>query len=465
MERDTIAAIATGLAQGGIGIVRISGEEALSIGRKLYRSPQGGPLPGYPQSHRMYYGKIVYNNQIIDSALLVYMKGPHSYTGEDVVELHCHGGLFLCQKVLSSILELGCRLAMPGEFSKRAFLHGRMDLSQAEAVMDVISADGQRALDASLQLLEGELGRRMEEMRAAIMGQTAFLESALDDPENYGLENFSGELFEKAQKWLEELRALSDTYTKGRMEREGIRAVLLGRPNSGKSSLLNTLCRKDRVIVSPIAGTTRDAVEEEIWLGGIKLRMMDTAGLRQSRDALENMGVEKSLQLAAEADLLLYVLDGSLPLEQADLQNMVLLDGKNAMILINKNDLPQVLDRDTLGRELGGISCPILSLSAREGRGLEALEQALQQMFFGGRDFGGLADDGEMRISHLRHKQAIDAACESLSNVLASIEAGVPEDFYTVDLLEAYTHLGHISGREVSEALVEEIFSKFCLGK
>ena len=472
MEKgDTIAAIATGMTDSGIGIVRISGSGAVDVGNRIFRSPSGKRILSRAQSHKLCYGFAVEqdNGFEIDEVMAVVMKAPRSFTGEDTVELQCHGGVFVMRKILEAALKGGARLAEPGEFTKRAFLNGRMDLSRAEAVMDVIGAQNDRALGYSLGQLRGRLSGKVEELRGRILYETAFIESALDDPEHYDLDGYGEELSGKLDGVLRDLRKLIDTADNGKLIKEGIKTVILGKPNVGKSSLLNCLLGEERAIVTDVAGTTRDVLEESLRLGDICLNIVDTAGIRDTEDTVERIGVERALRYAREADFIVYVTDASMELDENDREIVSVIGDKRTIVLLNKSDLEAVVteeeiralfvenEADPSGRE----RFVVLHTSAKEGAGIEELEQAVKEMFF----HGEIGSSNEIVITSMRHKEALEEACAALMLVKGSIEDGMPEDFYSIDLMNAYKALGRIIGEEVDDDLVEEIFSKFCMGK
>ena len=454
----TIAAISTAMSASGIGIVRISGEEAMDVIAKIYRSKNGKKDIREVGSHTIHYGFIYDGEEVVDEVLVMIMRGPHTYTGEDTVEIDCHGGVYAMKRVLETVLRNGAVIAEPGEFTKRAFLNGRLDLSQAEAVMDVIQAKNSMALKSSVQQLKGSVQRAVKEIRAKLLHEIAFIESALDDPEHISLEGYPQKLHgivEKEQKSIEELLKTSDD---GRMIQEGIKTVILGKPNAGKSSLLNFLVGEDRAIVTEIAGTTRDILEEYISLNGITLRVIDTAGIRETEDVVEKIGVGKAKQMAEDADLILYVVDSSLPLDDNDREIMELLTGRKSIVIYNKTDLTAAVDIEELRTKTGS---PVIPVSVVEETGISQLEDEIKRMFF----HGELSFNDEVYITNARHKAALEEAKESLKLVKGSIEMGMPEDFFSIDLMNAYESLGRIVGESVGEDLVNEIFSKFCVGK
>ena len=458
MKTDTIAAISTAMSNSGIGIIRISGPEAFDVADRIYRSKKGIKKLKEQPSHTIHYGYIADGDEIIDEVLVMLMRGPHSFTAEDTVEVNCHGGVLAMKKVLETVIKYGARPAEPGEFTKRAFLNGRLDLSQAEAVMDIIQAKNQYALQSSISQLKGSVLRPIKELREEILYQIAFIESALDDPEHISLEGYPEKLAEKTDKWIEKTRALIDSFDNGRIVKEGINTVIVGKPNAGKSSLMNVLVGEDRAIVTDIAGTTRDTLEEQIFFGGISLNVIDTAGIRDTEDVVEKIGVEKAKEKAEKADLMIYVVDSSTELDENDNEIIEMIKGKKAIVLLNKTDLNMVTTEEQLK---GKVDHPVISISAKEKTGMEQLEQTLKTMFF----HGNLEFNDEVYITNVRQKQALEEAKESLKQVRNSIDMGMPEDFYSIDLMSAYEALGRITGESVEDDLVNEIFGKFCMGQ
>lgn len=455
---DTIAAIATAMAPSGIGIVRISGPEAVAVADRLYRGKKKEKKLADMKSHTIHYGWIVEQEQVLDEVLVMLMRGPHSYTGEDTVEIDCHGGVLAVKRVLEAVLHAGARIADPGEFTKRAFLNGRIDLSQAEAVMDVISAKSEYALQSSVSQLQGSVRRAVKEIREKLLYEIAFIESALDDPEHISLDGYPEKLEGIVQEEKRQIEKLLKSADDGKMLQEGIKTVILGKPNAGKSSLLNLLVGEEKAIVTDIAGTTRDVLEEQISLGGISLRMLDTAGIRSTADRVEQIGVERAKEHAKNADLILYVVDASVPLDENDGQIMELLKDRKTILLLNKSDLETVISKEELTAR---IDAPVLNISAREETGLAELEALIKEMFFQGE----ISFNDEVYITNMRQKRALEEALESLKLVENSIAMGMPEDFFSIDLMNAYERLGSIIGEAVGEDLVNEIFSKFCTGK
>lgn len=470
-ENETIAAIATALSDSGIGIVRISGENAIYIIDNIFRSAAGRRILTKVQSHTIHYGYIVDSDEnVIDEVMVAVMKAPRSYTTEDTVEINCHGGVLVMQKVLEAVLHAGARLAQPGEFTKRAFLNGRIDLSRAEAVIDVIHSQNEYALSSSVSQLKGQLSNKIHTLREDILYQIAFIESALDDPEHISLDGYPEQLAAKVIYFQQEIAKLLATADNGRLIKEGISTVIVGKPNAGKSSLLNMLLGEDRAIVTEIAGTTRDALHETINLHGISLNMIDTAGIHETQDVVEKIGVERAKKYAMDADLILYVVDASGNIDEDDQNIISLLDDKKAIILLNKSDLENKITEESLKENLvkrlkHSEDIRILRTStidpSSENSGMEELEETIRNMFFEGE----LKQNNELVVTNLRHKEALQDALHSLQLVERSIEDGMPEDFYSIDLTSAYASLGKIIGEEVDEDVVNEIFSKFCMGK
>lgn len=454
----TIAAISTAMSASGIGIVRISGEDAMNVIAKIYRSKNGRKNIKEVKTHTIHYGYIYDGDETVDEVLVMVMRGPKTYTGEDTVEIDCHGGVYAMKRVLETVLKNGAQVAEPGEFTKRAFLNGRLDLSQAEAVMDVIQAKSEVALKSSVEQLKGSVLRAVKEIRGKLLHHIAYIETALDDPEHFNLDGYPQELLEVAEDQKKKVQKLLKSADDGKMIQEGIRTVILGKPNAGKSSLLNFLVGEDRAIVTEIAGTTRDTLEEYISLHGISLRIIDTAGIRETEDVVEKIGVEKARQMAEKADLILYVVDSSQPLDENDQEIMELLRGRKSIVIYNKTDLASAVDMGSLREKTGSQVIPV---SVVEETGIEDLEKSIREMFFQGE----ISFDDEVYITNARHKTALEEAEKSLEMVTESIEAGMPEDFFSIDLMGAYEALGKILGESLGEDLVNEIFSKFCVGK
>ena len=458
MKTDTIAAIATAMTNSGIGIVRISGDEALEVADRIFVPKKGNKKVSDMESHTIHYGFVKDEDEIIDEVMLLIMKAPRSYTTEDTIEIDCHGGVLVMKKILENVLKHGARPAEPGEFTKRAFLNGRIDLSQAESVIDVINAKNDFALKSSVSQLRGSVLNKIKELRASIIHEIAFIESALDDPEHISIDGYPEELKEIVDKLLLSVDELLNTSDNGRVLKEGINTVIVGKPNAGKSSLLNILVGQERAIVTDIAGTTRDILEEQIQLNGISLNMIDTAGIRDTDDIVEQIGVNKSKEYLKKADLVIYVADSSTELDENDEQIIASIKDKNAIILLNKSDLDTVTAKDDLEAK---IDKKTIEISAKENTGITELENTIKEMFF----HGEVSFNDEVYITNIRHKNALEETKKSLKMVLESIANRMPEDFYSIDLMNAYEELGSIIGEAVGEDLVNEIFSKFCMGK
>ena len=459
MRTDTIAAIATGAGSAGIGIVRISGPQAFDVIDTIFRDREERPKKlSQAPDRRIYYGYIFDGDEKIDEVLVLTMRGPHSYTAEDTVEIDGHGGILVIKKILEAAVRHGARTADPGEFTKRAFLNGRIDLSQAEAVADIIQSSNEYALKSSVKQLGGSVSKKIRELREKILYEIAYIESALDDPEHISIDGYGETLYKEVKKQEEKIDRLLLSVKDGKLVKEGIKTVIVGKPNAGKSSLLNTLLGEERAIVTDIAGTTRDILEETILLHGISLRIIDTAGIRDTEDVVEKIGVEKAIDSAKDADLVLFVVDSSIPLDEDDREIMELLKDKKAIVILNKADLEQVVTEGEL-QEI--TDHPIVSVSAKEEQGIDLLENQIKELFFQ----GDLAFNDEIYITNARHKAALEEARKSLEMVENSIEMQMPEDFFSIDLMNAYEALGSIIGEAVGEDLVNEIFSKFCTGK
>lgn len=458
MKTDTIAAIATAMSNSGIGIVRISGDEALEVADRIFVSKKGNKKVSEMASHTIHYGYVKDGEDIVDEVMLLIMKAPNSYTTEDTIEIDCHGGVLVMQKILETVLKYGARAAEPGEFTKRAFLNGRIDLSQAESVIDIINAKNDFALQSSVSQLRGSVLEKIKDLRASIIHEIAFIESALDDPEHVDIKSYPQKLLITVKSLWKTVNKMLESADNGRVLREGINTVIVGKPNAGKSSLLNTLVGQERAIVTDIAGTTRDILEEQIRLRGISLNVIDTAGIRDTDDVVEQIGVNKSREYVEKADLVIYVVDSSTPLDENDEEIIASIQDKNAIILLNKSDLHQVTTKEMLKEK---IDRKTIEISAKEQTGIEELETAIQEMFFHGK----ISFNDEVYITNVRHKNALEETAKSLQMVINSIENGMPEDFFSIDLMNAYEELGSIIGESVGEDLVNEIFSKFCMGK
>lgn len=454
-KTDTICAIASAMTNAGIGIIRVSGSDAIEKVDRIYKGKQ---KLTEVESHTVQYGHIVYDDKVIDEVMVLVLKSPRTYTTEDTVEIDCHGGTLVMQEILKAVIAQGVRPAEPGEFTKRAFLNGRIDLSQAESVMDVISSNSSLALHNSINQLQGIFSDQIKDMRSKIIYEIAYIESALDDPEHIDITGYGEELLPKIQEIIDQISHLLATADNGSMLKEGIKTTIIGKPNAGKSSLLNLLARKDRAIVTDIAGTTRDTLEEQISLNGIFLRIIDTAGIRHTEDVVEKIGVKKAYDTMENADLILYVVDASRPLDENDIAIMEKIKDLKVIVLLNKTDLDPVVDADEIHKYL---SQDILPFSAKNGQGLDYLEKMITDMFFTGQ----IMDSNEVFLTNARHIAALSDANESLKHVVESISMDMPEDFLSIDLMDAYESLGIIIGESVEEDLVNEIFAKFCTGK
>lgn len=458
MKTDTIAAIATAMSNSGIGIVRISGDEAFEVADRIFKPKKGIEKVSEMDTHTIHYGYIMDDVDVIDEVMLLIMRAPKSYTCEDTIEIDCHGGVLVTKRILETVLKHGARPAEPGEFTKRAFLNGRIDLSQAESVIDVINAKNDFALKSSVSQLRGAVLEKIKEIRASVLHEIAFIESALDDPEHISLDGYPEKLHLIIEDALKKVQRLLQTSDNGKMLKEGINTVIVGKPNAGKSSLLNILVGEERAIVTEIAGTTRDILEEQIQIGGIGLNVIDTAGIRDTDDVVEKIGVMKSREYLEKADLVIYVADASTVLDENDMEIISAIREKNTIVLLNKSDLEP---KTTVEQLIALLDKSIISISAKHNKGIRKLEKAIENMFFNGR----ISFNDEVYITNVRHKNALAETEKSLKMVLQSIDDGMPEDFFTIDMMNAYEELGTIIGEAVGEDLVNEIFSKFCMGK
>ena len=468
---DTIAAIATGMNQGGIGVIRVSGDQAIAAVDSIFVPKKKEKEVKNLDSYTAAYGNMINptDNSIIDEVIVLVMKAPYTYTKEDVVEIDCHGGMQIMKEILhvltnlnintkSDIDNLRVRLARPGEFTERAFLNGRIDLTQAESVMDLISAKSEIAAKTALSQLKGSLKDKIISIRNDLIHNIAFIESALDDPEHYSLDGFRDELSDILNNKKQEIIHLIETSDNGKMMKEGIQTVILGKPNAGKSSILNVLTGKERAIVTDVAGTTRDTLEEFISINGIPLNIIDTAGIRDTDDVVEKIGVDKSLSAMEQADLILYIIDSSVPLDDNDINIMENIKDRQVIILSNKSDLKNVINKSDIRNYLDS---KIIEISAKEKSGFDELYEELNHLFFQGK----LSYNDEIYITNARHKQALENALSSIDMAITSIDDGMPEDFYTIDLMSAYEQLGYIIGEAVDDDLVNTIFRDFCMGK
>ncbi len=472
MYTKTIASIASGMG-GGIGVIRISGDDALTVAGKIFRKRSQIDLTSEcekdgiqyddkyfwkKESHTIHYGFIVDNGKVIDEVMVLLMKKPNSYTREDVVEIDSHGGPFIVKKILETVLKNGAVLAEPGEFTKRAFLNGRIDLAQAEAVMKLISSENNYALDSALSQLEGNLSKYIENIRQDILHDIGYIEAALDDPEHYELGEFRFELKDKLQNDREKLNELIEHFDDGRMKSEGINTVIVGKPNAGKSSLMNLLLDEERAIVTNVAGTTRDILEERVKLGDVILNLVDTAGIHETNDIVENIGVNKAIEYADKCDFIIYVVDSSERLDDADFQIIDILQQKKGVILMNKSDLNPVITVEDIQKKL---NWECITFSNETKQGMKELENYVNNSFLD----GNISFNNQVYLTGIRHKEAVISAIESINAVLQAIDDDMPEDFYTIDMMDAYKELGLINGETASEDLVNKIFKEFCMGK
>ena len=472
MYTKTIASIASGMG-GGIGVIRISGDDALTVAGKIFRKRSQIDLTSEcekdgiqyddkyfwkKESHTIHYGFIVDNGKVIDEVMVLLMKKPNSYTREDVVEIDSHGGPFIVKKILETVLKNGAVLAEPGEFTKRAFLNGRIDLAQAEAVMKLISSENNYALDSALSQLEGNLSKYIENIRQDILHDMGYIEAALDDPEHYELGEFRFELKDKLQNDREKLNELIEHFDDGRMKSEGINTVIVGKPNAGKSSLMNLLLDEERAIVTNVAGTTRDILEERVKLGDVILNLVDTAGIHETNDIVENIGVNKAIEYADKCDFIIYVVDSSERLDDADFQIIDILQQKKGVILMNKCDLNPVITVEDIQKKL---NWECITFSNETKQGMKELENYVNNSFLD----GNISFNNQVYLTGIRHKEAVISAIESINAVLQAIDDDMPEDFYTIDMMDAYKELGLINGETASEDLVNKIFKEFCMGK
>ncbi len=453
MRETTIAAIATPPGEGGISVIRVSGPEAIEICDRVF---QGKRRLNEAKTHTLSYGRIVRNDAILDEVLAGVMRGPNSFTGEDVVEISCHGGSFVTRSALSAILSAGAVMASPGEFTKRAFLNGKLDLSQAEAVIDLIQAESEAAVSLSVNQLEGKLSEPIKKHREQILNLAASLDVMADFPDE-GIEETPTEEVEKSLCTLiSSLNLMMDCAEQGRLIRDGINTVIVGKPNVGKSSLLNALSGTDRALVTKQAGTTRDVIEERVRLGDVCLNLFDTAGIRGNAEQIEAMGIQKAIEYLEKADLVFFVVDRSRPFEHEDQEILDLLKEKNTILILNKSDLDEQV---VLPEAAEKMAC--LSLSAKLGTGLSELSEIIEELF----SLGVITEKQDAAVINLRHKQAVGEAIMYLKNARETLVSGMPLDLLSVDLRGAMEALGTITGQTVSDEIVDEIFSRFCLGK
>ena len=459
MESDTITAIATAVSPAGIGIVRISGEEAFEIAERIFKNKDG---KGFDlinfESHTVHYGFIFDGDNMIDEVLLTIFRAPRSYTAEDTIEINCHGGPYILKRVLDTVIKYGARLADPGEFTRRAFMNGRIDLTEAESVMELISSKNEFSRNNSLKTLRGSVYRKISEIRDKILHEAAFIEAALDDPEHYSLEDYSDKLISTAEDLRKDIDRLIYRSGSGRLMSEGISTVIVGKPNVGKSSLLNMLLQEERAIVTEIAGTTRDTVEAPLRIGNIILNIVDTAGIHDTTDIVESIGVDKARKIANDADLILYVIDSSIPLDDDDDSIIELIHGRNTIVILNKSDLKAEVREEDISEML---ECPVVSVSTLNEDGVDELEKTITDMFFN----DSFDDKNEVYITNNRQIEALKRASKSLGFVIQSIKNSMSEDLYSSDLMDAYSFLGEIIGEDTDDDLADRIFSDFCMGK
>ncbi|RBP36689.1 tRNA uridine-5-carboxymethylaminomethyl(34) synthesis GTPase MnmE [Garciella nitratireducens] len=459
-EGDTIAAISTAPGEAGIGIVRMSGSEAFEITQKIFQSSSGKSFSEL-RNRGIHHGFIIdpKTHEKMDEVLVSKMKAPHTYTTEDVVEVNCHGGMIAVRRILELLLRNGARLAEPGEFTKRAFLNGRMDLSQAEAVIDLIRAKTDKGMDIALEQLEGSLSHKVQEMRESIIHMLAHIEASIDYPE-YDIEEVTYDtLLKDAKQIKEKIEKLLETSDTGKILREGLNTVIIGKPNVGKSSLLNALVKEGRAIVTDVPGTTRDIIEEYINIRGVPLKIIDTAGIRETEDVVEKIGVDKSRELIEKSDLILFLLDVSKELSKEDELLIDLVQNKKAIILFNKIDLDPKVSIEKLKDKFPKKS--IIEISALKGEGVERLQNEIVQMVYGGRV--SIEKDG--LVSNVRHKNLLEKALNSITITIDTIQQGLPLELISVDLKDCWDYLGQVTGDTVSEDIIDQIFSNFCIGK
>lgn len=457
-KEDTIAAITTGISNAGVGIIRISGDRACEITDRVFQAENKKKKASNMKSYTAAFGKIYDGDDLIDESILLVMKAPHTYTCEDVCELQCHGGIVVLRKILDLVLRNGARAADPGEFTKRAFLGGRIDMSQAESVMSLINAKNDFAVRTSVDQLQGRLKNTIVNMREKILYNVAFIESALDDPEHYSLDGFPDKLRMIIDDILIQVEGLINTFDNGKILSEGINTVIVGKPNAGKSSLLNMFVGEDRAIVTDMAGTTRDTLSEIVNVRGITLNIIDTAGIRETDDLVEKIGVDKAIKSVDKADLVLYVVDGSVELDENDQRIIEKIRDKNVIVIINKSDLEIKIERDAICRY---IDAEVIQLSAMTGDGSEELYDMLNKMFFE----GSLSYNDQLYITNARHKNELVCTKNALEKVIESIDMGMEEDFFSIDMMDAYEHLGLIIGETARDDLADKIFKDFCMGK
>ena len=455
---DTIAAIATAPGEGGIGIIRISGDRSLEVAEQIFKSKSNKPIKEY-STRTLIYGNIVDGDKIIDEVLVAYMKGPNSYTAEDVIEINCHGGFISVKKILELILSKDVRLADEGEFTKRAFLNGRIDLSQAEAIIDVIKSKTDVAHEVAQSHLEGALAKKIKELRMSITEVLAHLTVSIDFSEEDVEEITYNTLKEKSEEIRKEIKKLYDTAESGKILRDGLKTVIVGKPNVGKSSLLNSILGENRAIVTDIAGTTRDVIEEFVNIKGIPLKIVDTAGIRETENVVEKIGVEKSKEYLNLADLVIMVLDSSRKLDCEDIEILENLKNKKSIVLLNKTDLENKIEIDKVKEYIDEYN--IIKISALRHEGIEQLQEKIEDMVYG----GDVKNSSNLMITNSRHKDALLKAYEAINDAISAIEQYMPYDFIEVDFKNIWDYLGYINGDTVTEDLLDTIFANFCIGK
>lgn len=459
MLDDTIAAISTPIGAAGIGIVRISGKDAERIAQSIFKSKKNKKI-SESRNYAMLYGHILdKQNVIVDEVLVSVMRGPHSFTGEDVVEINCHGGIIAVRKTLELVLNAGARPAEPGEFSKRAFLNGRIDLAQAEAIIDLINAKTEKGLQVAVSQLEGTLSGKIKLLSDELLGLMAQIEAGIDFPEHDIEEISRAHINTKTEAILQDIKKMIESTGTGRVFREGLRTVILGKPNVGKSSLLNALLKEKRAIVTDIPGTTRDVIEEIVNIKGIPLKIVDTAGIRETSDVVEKIGVEKTREASMDADLILLMIDASTGITENDRKLLPLLEGKKCLAIINKIDLKENYDDSQMEKFLGKYE--VIEMSLVKGLGLEKLEDKIEELVY----TGDVSSQDNMMVTNIRHKNSLERAAESLQHALSALNDQLPTDCIAIDLKAARDALGEITGETVGEDLVDQIFSRFCIGK
>ena len=455
---DTIAAIATAPGEGGIGIIRISGEKSLQVANSIFKSISGKKIEEY-NTRTLIYGHIVDNDKVIDEVLVAFMKGPNSYTTEDVIEINCHGGFISVKKILELILSKDVRLADQGEFTKRAFLNGRIDLAQAEAIIDVINAKTDMAHTVAQSQLEGSLSKKIKDLRFNVTEILAQITVSLDFPDEDVEHITYNTLKEKTIALQKEINKLYDTSESGKILRDGLKTVIVGKPNVGKSSLLNAILGENRAIVTDIPGTTRDVIEEFVNIKGIPLKIVDTAGIRETEDVVERIGVEKSREFFSAADLSIVVLDSSRSLDPEDMEILESVQPNKTIVLLNKTDLDRVIDLDKIKECIAEEN--VIEISALQHEGIEKIHDKIEEMVFA----GTVRNSSDLVVTNSRHKDALYKAKQSIEDALNAIESYMPLDFVEVDFKNIWDYLGYINGDTVTEDLLDTIFSNFCIGK